>query len=490
MLRNSYLENYSNNNNNLLKLNPSNQKDYDDQDIRKIIDSNRPISPQKIRFMSNKILPTFIDDIMCNKDVNTLLYSSNAKKEKQFYIKEKKNILKFFPLKKNSFLLGEGSGDDKYLQAKNELAKMMAQNGKLFLYNFLKQKVDNFQTNKNIYLRKMRIKNDEFLKEQSPISDILKHLYYRPVNEIRLKGYQRALKKCLNLSVHSKSFVLPDIQFDMKNVYSRLFNNQILSQDLIRSKSVTPVYNGNIITKEYDKNKNDTLTASSKKMITTVNDKNKSSPIKTRVSTKKSTRLERNYSTLDDIESKYKTKFNVYNLIKNFQGKEFNMRVTPKIQKKCWSSISGGPKSRKFMDTNEDEKTFKLKENNKKKSNKETILFNTLFSDKEAIDKDGREIVHVKNFRDALFNSNLHIAVMKKSAKLVKYFLDKSLDINAKNSLGHTPLHLAMQSGDKKIIEMLINKGADTNVLDNDGNMPIDLASKELKNYYQQEQIK
>ena len=170
MLRNSYLEHYSNNN--LLKSNSSKQQDYDDQDIKKIIDSNRPMSPKKIRSMSSKILPTFIDDIMCNKDVNTLLFSSNAKKEKQFYIKEKKNILKFFPLKKNSFLLGEGTGDDKYLKAKNELAKMMVTNGKLFLYNFLKKKLDNFLTNKSIYMRKMKIKNDEFLKEQSPIADI------------------------------------------------------------------------------------------------------------------------------------------------------------------------------------------------------------------------------------------------------------------------------------------------------------------------------
>ena len=487
MLRNSYIDNYSNNNK---KLKSPKHKDCDEQDIRKIINSSRPMSPQKIRSMSSKILPTFIDDIMCNKDVNTLLYSSNAKKEKQFYIKEKKNILKFFPLKKNSFLLGEGTGDDKYLKAKNDLAKMMITNGKVYLLNFLKKTLNNFQINKSNYMRKMRIKNDEFLKEQSPIAEILKYKYYKPVNEIRLKGYQRAFKKCLNLSIHSKNFDLPDSQFNMKNVYSRLFNNQILSQNYMRSKSATPVYKDNITTKEYDKNKNDSFSTTNKKMSFRLTDKRKSTRKKTRVSSKKSTKLVHTYSSLKENENKCKIKYNVYNLIKNYKGREFSLKVTPRIHKKCWCSISGGPKSNRFMETNEEENSFKLKENNKKKKSKsEAILYNTLFSDSESIDKDGREVVNVKNFRDTFLNSSLHIAVINKSVKLVKYFLDKSLDVNVKNNLGKTPLHLAMKSGNKKIIDMLLAKGADTKAVDNDGNMPIDLASKELKSYYQQEQL-
>ena len=46
----------------------------------------------------------------------------------------------------------------------------------------------------------------------------------------------------------------------------------------------------------------------------------------------------------------------------------------------------------------------------------------------------GRDIVKVRNYRDENFNSNLHIAVLNDSIKLVKYFLNKKLDPNGINN--------------------------------------------------------
>ena len=92
----------------------------------------------------------------------------------------------------------------------------------------------------------------------------------------------------------------------------------------------------------------------------------------------------------------------------------------------------------------------------------------------------GRDIVKVRNYRDENFNSNLHIAVLNDSIKLVKYFLSKrKKNINAKNNKGQTSLHLACSNGNEDIINLLIQNGANIDALDLKGNKPFDLLSSE-----------
>ena len=91
MLRNSFIENY--------KSKSTKAKLFEREvalfhtDLNKIIYYQRPISSKSIRRLSKKAFPNFIDDVMCNNDVNTLLYSSNAVKEMIFYLKQKNSIL-------------------------------------------------------------------------------------------------------------------------------------------------------------------------------------------------------------------------------------------------------------------------------------------------------------------------------------------------------------------------------------------------------------
>ena len=96
----------------------------------------------------------------------------------------------------------------------------------------------------------------------------------------------------------------------------------------------------------------------------------------------------------------------------------------------------------------------------------------------------GYDVVKVRNYRDENFNSNLHIAVLKDSIKLVNYFLSKKLDPNGVNKEGKTPLHLAMKKGNKKIIDLLIKNGSNTEFKDKKGKIPIDYASKKTKHYF------
>ena len=94
------------------------------------------------------------------------------------------------------------------------------------------------------------------------------------------------------------------------------------------------------------------------------------------------------------------------------------------------------------------------------------------------------------NYRDENFNSNLHIAVINDSIKLIKYFLDKKLSPNELNDEGKTPLHLAMKKGNIKIIELLIQNGASTQIKDKKGKKPFDYASRQTKHYFNYENPK
>ena len=108
------------------------------------------------------------------------------------------------------------------------------------------------------------------------------------------------------------------------------------------------------------------------------------------------------------------------------------------------------------------------------------------------MDKNGRgsDFIKVRNYRDANFNSNLHIAVKNNSIKLVKYFLNKNSNPNELNKDGQTPLHLALKEGNKDIIDLLIKNGADISIKDNEGKKPFDYGSKEIIRLFQLENQK
>ena len=91
MLRNSYFDQYQD----LLDKNTKLEKELSlyTTDLNRLIFSQRPMSTTRIKNLSPKILPVFIDDVMCDINVNTLLYSSNANKEIYFYLKQKKSLL-------------------------------------------------------------------------------------------------------------------------------------------------------------------------------------------------------------------------------------------------------------------------------------------------------------------------------------------------------------------------------------------------------------
>src|SRR5689334_10514909 len=81
MLRNNYVYKYRNRN----QFEAENKYAQDDDNF--ILKSNRPLNDKAISELPSKHLQTFVDEILTNKKVSNLLYSSNAKSEIKMLVK-------------------------------------------------------------------------------------------------------------------------------------------------------------------------------------------------------------------------------------------------------------------------------------------------------------------------------------------------------------------------------------------------------------------
>ncbi len=66
----------------------------------------------------------------------------------------------------------------------------------------------------------------------------------------------------------------------------------------------------------------------------------------------------------------------------------------------------------------------------------------------------------------------LHYAAEEGCAEVVKFLVEKGVDINATKYERWTPLHAATYEGKLKIIRFLLDKGADPTIRDTDGKTP------------------
>ena len=134
----------------------------------------RPIKPSLIKKVKEDKMYKIIDSIMCNKKVNSLLYSGNARKISSLYLKQKKYLLRqHVPLKieednllKKKVLL---------YSEKVEIQKMMED---------IKENIERYHKNKKKYFTKLMKKNDEFINSQCKIDKKLEKLETKSINQI------------------------------------------------------------------------------------------------------------------------------------------------------------------------------------------------------------------------------------------------------------------------------------------------------------------
>jgi ankyrin repeat protein len=88
----------------------------------------------------------------------------------------------------------------------------------------------------------------------------------------------------------------------------------------------------------------------------------------------------------------------------------------------------------------------------------------------------GADINYIKEGDDG--NSILCLAAKSWSTNILKYFIDKGLDLNYQNYDGDTPLMLAVRSYDYDTVKLLVDSGADTTLKNKDGMTALDIAKK------------
>jgi len=79
-----------------------------------------------------------------------------------------------------------------------------------------------------------------------------------------------------------------------------------------------------------------------------------------------------------------------------------------------------------------------------------------------AVDRNRNEIAELLLAKGALLPS-IHAAAKIRDVGKVKAFLDKGVDVNARDASGLTALHIAAHAGHKEMVELLLARGADIN---------------------------
>lgn len=437
MIKNSYLEKFNRKRKNISEF----EKKILSEDDNYVMNLQRPISVKQIKKFSNDKLQIFIDDIMCNKNVNYLLFSKNGKKELNLYLRQKNAIIKNARISDKSTY----SPNQKKL---THCQSLFWEKKKALAFDSIKKDISNFKLAKSLSMNKLKSKNDEFFKSQKNINKLNSKLFFRSVNEIRFKGYQRSFKTCLEKSKSNSEFNLPEVDLKIDDVYSRLYHNMIL----------TPIKIGKKM------NKNNKL--KNKKIKPLINLDNLNNMRNENIPRRRSV------FTLPVEERVVKHKFKLRNLFREYIGKEFLIVSSFSNRQKCWRKSSGGPTVKELymgkLNLN------KFKRNKLKEKN--------YFSSENS--KEDDTIMDVNDYRDKDLNSNLHLAVKNNNVEFVQYFLNKNYNPNEKNKLGDTPLHYAIEQKNKQIIKLLIDNKGDLDIKNNNGISPYDLADKELRNYF------
>ena len=432
MLRNNYILKYNSGNNSSIISKDDSKAEHNDN--RKLY-LERPLEPAQIKKIKNQKIFSFVDNIMCNKKINNLLYSTNAKSIASYYIKQKKFLLK-------QHAPGQISSDNlfrKKTMTLNERIKKEA------ILEDIKDNIVTYRKNRKRYMTQIVEKDDLFIKSQPKVDKKLKKISSKSVNEIILQGYKRALDKCLKDSLTKKNFEI--IKLNTNDVYGRLYNNYS-----------STIYSYNTIFNK-NKNKNDfypnkKISRNIRKIHMSESDMNISAPKR----------------TVD-----YKIKSNISNSGMN----QFSSTISKRQMRRCCSMISGGPKKIRIK-----KKINSFKENLRKKFNHKILSF------KKNGDKNDLSLFYTmvvgdpfmkknkilnKNYRDKNNNSSLQIAVKQNSVYLTKYFLDKkNKNINSRNNKGQTALHIACSNRNEDIINLLVKNGANTTTKDLYGYKPYD----------------
>ena len=421
MIRQSFLNKYK-------EKSKYNDDRFSKEDDGYLLKQNRPIKSNFISRLRKEKIYQFIEDVLSNKKVASVLYATNAKKEIKAYNKIKQS----FDRRKDDI--------EKKLKSKNESSSVVKRRNRKETFIKIKNEISSFKINKEKYKRSLTQSNNRRAKKLKEEREKEKKEYFDDLRSNFIKGYRRAFSRLkfkldiLKLGTgggiletevdypYAFEFTGHDIKFpnaklNIRNVYSRLFNNAV------------------ILPEHHESNNN-----------------KKEKYRKRTLSSKKGNDNE------DNSNVKKVIKFKLKNALPSNHGKEFTIKIDNSLFKKCHNKYSGGPETLKYLKTEIEKKSADEKNN---------YLVNYY------------NLVEPKNG-----NSFLHIAALENIPKMVQYFVEKGANLNIRNKEGNTPLHIALKCKNDKVIKILMDNKAALDIPNSDGEIPFDYFTSEMKKEY------
>ena len=395
------------------------------EDEEYILNESRPIKESSIKGLDNKKMDKFIENVLTDKDLTSILYSTNAKIEIKSYLKTKKNFEFLRKTKKN-----------KIAKEKKETNLIFKKRFIKEAYNQMKSEIDSYKTNQINQQNILKSNNHKKFLEIKKMYETEKDKREKEIENNRILGIRRAYNKIkekfeekkqkmnknlllteteLDNKENKRLISLPKLNLNIHNVYSRLYKNAVI------------VFPSN------DRNKNQ------------IN------------------QLKRQL-TQEEMKPKTKIKFSLKNALSSNIGKEFAMNINENQYNICLNKYSGGPTNFTHMKNNLEEK----------KNETLKVPKHINFYDLEE-----------KNTG----NSYLHTAVIDNYPELVRYILEKNADINKQNNDGDTALHLALRSGKMELIKIIMSKKPSLDIKNKEGIIPLDLFTPQMKVFFNIEKL-
>lgn len=395
------------------------------EDEEYILNESRPIKESSIKGLDNKKMDKFIENVLTDKDLTSILYSTNAKIEIKSYLKTKKNFEFLRKTKKN-----------KIAKEKKETNLIFKKRFIKEAYNQMRSEIDSYKTNQINQQNILKSNNHKKFLEIKKMYETEKDKREKEIENNRILGIRRAYNKIkekfeekkqkmdknlllteteLDNKENKRLISLPKLNLNIHNVYSRLYKNAVI------------VFPSN------DRNKNQI------------------NQLKRQV-------------TQEEMKPKTKIKFSLKNALSSNIGKEFAMNINENQYNICLNKYSGGPTNFTHMKNNLEEK----------KNETLKVPKHINFYDLEE-----------KNTG----NSYLHTAVIDNYPELVRYILEKNADINKQNNDGDTALHLALRSGNMELIKIIMSKKPSLDIKNKEGIIPLDLFTPQMKVFFNIEKL-
>ena len=404
------------------------------EDDEYLLKEMRPVKDTSIKRLPKKKLDKFIDDILTNIKFTKILYASNSQVEIKKFYKKKKSLEKNEKKKK------------KIIKEKNETSSIVKKRSRREAYIQIRLEVDNYKRNRSDYKNTLEKKNNETYYTLKKEMNNDKNSYFNTIKQNRIKGFRKSFDKLREKlkSLKGNSLIeentketetlndpfytedskidLPKIKLNINNVFSRLYHNVVLLQN---EKNIIPHKRNNSAQILHKNNTTNNIN---------VNNNNHHIPPNPKI--------------------KYKLK----NVLKSTNGKEFTIKITDEVIKKCLTKYSGGPSVISYLKSQLKKDQFNEKENELRE---DQVNFYNL------ITKEG--------------NSVLHIATMENLPELVKYFTDKGANVNIQNLNGDTPLHISAREHFDACTLILLKAKASLDIPNNNNKIPFDYFTEDRK---------